>query len=182
MPSAWQSSPPAHQAQPLSFSLQLQPATDTDGGSIAAIPPDSASRPIFAITAVPAAAAQREDEACSSHPVASASNSSMRLSQLHNGQKGMPDGLHERQSRLSNRHSSRQHASTSRSDCMGLEWEDCKSLKVGSQGIELDQRMHGSVNARLSVPSHGQVQHMQPAEADRAESSQPAVQVRSAHV
>lgn len=204
MPSSWQTRAPAQQSQPLSFSLQLQPATDTDAGNIAAIPPDSDATP--AAASVITQAAQCHD--VSSEADASASNS-MQLGQSRNGQKGLfagPEGLHQRQSRLSNRQSSRQHASTSRSDCMVLGAEDCSdqvsgaqqpghcsptdfcnawggvSMIVGSQGIDLDQQIHGSPSARLSGPGHSQVQHMQPAEADRVQSSLPAVGLPSATV
>ena len=123
---AWQASPRAHETQPLSYSMQLHPAIDTDAGSIAAADGRDNFMHAHAQCLVPAAAAaQSSSPACCSVDEACSGRCSSP-DQLHDGEDGVHCGQvdqserrmgqFERQSRSGSGPSHKQHGATSSSE------------------------------------------------------------------
>ena len=126
MPSTWQATPRAQDTQPLSVSMQLHPATDSDVGSIAAARTEDSKADAHAQRPVPAAqAAQSNGQVCISG-LESSTDRCNSLSQLQGGEDAGPNGqvdlttrqkgLAARQSRSNNGQSNGQLGATNRSE------------------------------------------------------------------
>lgn len=133
MAPAWQATPHAHQTQPLSYSMQLHPAIDTDAGSIVAADGEGSFTQGHVQRLVPSTeAAQSSCQACCSVDEASSDRRSS-LNQLRDGDDGVhcrhrdqsdrqtgqierPTGQPEGQSRSGSGLSHRQPEATNRSE------------------------------------------------------------------
>lgn len=99
MAPAWQASPRAHQTQPLTYSMQLHPATDTDAGSIAAADGTGSftGAPVQRIVPSVEAAHSSCQACCPSNEASSGRHSS--LNQLPDAKDGAPCGQTDRSER-----------------------------------------------------------------------------------
>lgn len=161
MPPTWQATPPAHLTQPLSVSLQLHPAIDTDAGSIAAAASVEDSLADARVQRqVPAAeAAQSTDQACCSlYEVSMHRDMSCSLDQLQHGEDSGQMGQPERHSRSSNGQSCRQHGGSSRSETGSLSRHDGNKVPdrqqhSGFRGVDASDQCSAHDSARLNNDS-----------------------------
>lgn len=142
MPSIWQTTPRAQDTQPLSVSMQLHPATDTDlGSSAAACVGDSnadahAQHPLLA-----AQAARSHGQACCSDAESNTGRCNS-LSLLRDGGQSGQMGLAERQIGLAERQvglAERQRRSSNGHRCGQL--EATNRSEIGNQSRRSNKRL-----------------------------------------